>query len=67
MFIDLSQLFFKLLILSFSDLAQVEVGVPLFVVTNQVAIACKVLETHLALENLDGQSLWLSQHSLVRL
>jgi hypothetical protein len=67
MFIDLSKLLFKLLILPFSDLAQVEVGVPLFVVANQVAVACEVLKTHLALENLDGQPLWLSQHSLVRL
>ena len=67
MFIDLSELFFQHLIFPFSDLAQIEIGVPLLVVANEVAVACEILKANLALEHLNGQSLWLSQHCLVRL
>ena len=67
MFVDFPELPFHELVFLGSDFLQVEVSVPLLVVSDQVRVAREVLEAYFALKDLDWKTFWLLEHRLIRL
>lgn len=65
MFVDFPEFMLHDFVLLLPYLIQVVLTVTFFIVVDQVAIVCEILEADSALENLHGKTFWLFEHSLV--